>query len=164
MEQSVGCVACVSSSLQYDTSMQLCRVKDFGLMSTILHPDPLRAPSVFLGAIWISHTVNAGMTFGSEGWSRCICARRWSSSQKLRTFPLRISNVRSSLRDPFSILLPPFSNEYILMTAPVSDEADISEIRFVITPVWFFLYGTADHPDCSGRMMVMRCGIFLFPL
>jgi hypothetical protein len=133
-------------------------------MSTILHPDPLRAPSVFLGAIWISHTVNAGMTFGSEGWSRCICARRWSSSQKLRTFPLRISNVRSSLRDPFSILLPPFSNEYILMTAPVSDEADISEIRFVITPVWFFLYGTADHPDCSGRMMVMRCGIFLFPL
>lgn len=34
---------------EYNTSKQLCRVKDLGLMSTILHPDPLATPSTFFG-------------------------------------------------------------------------------------------------------------------
>jgi hypothetical protein len=36
----------------------------------------------------------------------------------LRTAPLWISNETSSLRGPFSMVVPPFSNEYSLIAGP----------------------------------------------
>jgi hypothetical protein len=56
--------------------MQLCSVNGFGLMSTILQPDPFATPSAFFDEMWISHTVKAATESGKVGWSFRICATR----------------------------------------------------------------------------------------
>jgi hypothetical protein len=91
--------------------MQLCREKVLGKMSAILHPDDLATPSVFFDATWISHTVKAGTRSGSELCFVFMSITRLSSSQKLSVFPLWSSDVYSSRRGPFSMLLDAFSNE-----------------------------------------------------
>ena len=101
------------------SSMQLYRVKEHGLISEILHVDPLAAPSLFLLVICISQTVSASMrSIPLMARLRLLSSRRFSSSQKLNVFPVTISKAMSSHLGPFSMLFETFSNEYIFIVGP----------------------------------------------
>ena len=128
--------------------------------------EPFAAPSEFLLVIWISHKVNASMrSIPLMERLRLLSSSLFSSSQKLKVFPARISNERSSHLGPFSMLFDAFSKEYIFITGLWSPGPLVrSESLFDPLFFWFCVYGAAPHPAASGLMMVKRVGIFLFPL